>query len=94
MHGQRSSHHALLLRSRLRERCLQFGLLLGLPVLTFVVVVSLPVVTSKAISIAIAAASLRLCLVFVTMMHAPMRRRLWRRPMAVQHVVGCGVQLI
>ena len=68
MHGQRSSHHALLLRSRLRERCLLIGVLLGLPVATFVVV-SLAVVALKAI--VIVAASLRLCLVIVRMMHTP-----------------------
>ena len=51
MHGQRSSHHALFLRSRLRECCLPCcGSHLGLPVATFVVVF-LPMVALKAIVI-------------------------------------------
>jgi len=52
MHGQRSSHHALLLHTRLFECCLPCcGSHPGLPVATFVVVVALPMVALMAIVI-------------------------------------------
>ena len=80
MHGQRSSHHALLLRSRLRERCLHFcGLLPGLPVATFVVVVSLPVVALKAIVIeSLETQPIVALLVIVIVIAASLRLRLVR----------------
>jgi len=90
--GDWSCHHAFLL-------CLLFGVLLGLPVaIWLMVLLALPMVALMVIVIAVLAdlspIVALLVIVIVTTMLAPMRSRRMRKPLEVQHVVGFGFQLI